>query len=91
MAIEVDASIRARPLEDVKREIVKRAGHRNPLEGIKPEDARAVADVLASTEGDEWAGVWSEFGRRYEAEADRLAKAGGDRDAVRERYLLAFN
>ena len=91
MTIEVDASIRARPLEDVKREIVKRAGHRNPLEGIKPEDAPAVAEALVSTEGDEWAHVWSEFGRRYEAEADRFATAGGERDAVRERYILAFN
>ena len=44
MTITTDAQIRERPLEDVKKEIVRRAGTRNPLEGVKPEDAAAVAE-----------------------------------------------
>lgn len=91
MTIKVDATIRERPLPDVKREIRARAGHRNPLEGVKPEDAEKVAESLASLDGDEWARAWSEWGHNYEAEGDALAKKGGDRNAQRELYLLAFN
>lgn len=91
MTIKVDATIRERPLPDVKREIRARADHRNPLEGIKPEDAGKVAESLASLDGDEWARAWSEWGHRYEAEGDALAKKGGDRNALCALYLLSFN
>ena len=91
MTIRVDATIRERPLADVRGEIRARAGHRNPLEGIKPEDAAKVADALASLDGDEWARLWSEWGHKYEAEGDALAKSGGDKAKLRELYVLSFN
>jgi esterase FrsA len=91
MADSTSTRIRERPLADVKVEITKRAGHRNPLEGIKAEDAAAVADRLTSLDPDEWARAWSEWGQKYEAEGDRLAKDGADKNKLRELYLLAFN
>ena len=91
MTITTDAQIRERPLEDVKKEIVRRAGTRNPLEGVKPEDAAAVADALTSLDRDEWARAWSKYGHKYEAVADDMAKSGGDRNKLRELYLLAFD
>jgi pimeloyl-ACP methyl ester carboxylesterase len=91
MTIRVDAAIRERPLPDVKREIRARAGQRNPLEGIRPEDAAQVADSLASLDGDEWARLWSEWGSKYEAEGDAFARSGGDKAKLRELYILSFN
>ena len=91
MTIKSDATIRERPLAEVKEEIRKRAGHRNPLEGIKAEDAAAVAAALTSLDPDEWARRWSEWGHKYEEEGDRLEKSGGDQGRLRELYLLAFN
>jgi esterase FrsA len=83
--------IRERSLEDVKAEIAKRAGHRNPLEGILPEDAARIAASLTSLDRDEWAKAWSSVGLDYEKQADRLARDGDDRRRVRDLYDLAFN
>jgi esterase FrsA len=87
----IETTIRERPLSGVKEEIRKRAGHRNPLEGVKPEDAAALADSLTSLDPDEWAAKWSEYGHRYEAEADALTKSGAEKSALRRMYLLAFD
>lgn len=84
-------TIRARPLEDVKSEVLRRAGHWNPLDGINPADAAVVAQSLQSLDRDEWARAWGTFGARYEAEADALEKSGGDGRRIAELYLLAFN
>ena len=49
---------RARPLEEVKSETIRRAGKLNPLDGIKPEDGVTVASALTSLDRDEWAAEW---------------------------------
>jgi esterase FrsA len=84
-------TIRERPLEDVKAEIGKRAGHRNPLEGVRPEDAARIAAGLSSLDHDEWARAWSAVGLDYERQADRLVRDGGERGRIRDLYLLAFH
>jgi esterase FrsA len=84
-------TIRERPLEEVKSEIRRRAGHINPLDGIKPEDGERVAQALHSLDRDEWAREWSKVGLEYEAQAEKLEKSGGDKKKVSELYLLAFN
>lgn len=82
---------RERPLGEVKTEITRRAGHLNPLDGIRPEDAEQVKNALTSLDRDEWAREWSRFGFEYEAQADALEKSGGGKDRIRELYQLAFH
>ena len=82
---------RERPLDEVKSEITRRAGHLNPLDGIRPADAERVKSALTSLDRDEWAREWSRFGFDYEAQADALAATGGDPSRVRELYELAFH
>ena len=82
---------RVRPLEEVKAETIARAGRRNPLDGINPEDGLTVANALKTNDRDEWAAEWSKLGTRAEADADELAKSGDDKRAARDLYMLAFN
>ena len=56
-----------RPLEELKPEIVRRAGRSNPFEFAKKEDAEEVVANLTSTDDDHWAQVWGNIGARYEA------------------------
>ena len=91
MTIVVDPVIKVRPLEEVKAEVIRRGGHMNPLDDIKPEDAAGVARALTSLDRDEWAAEWGKLGNRYEAEADALVKGGGDRKQISRLYTLAFN
>ncbi len=86
-----NTTFRERPLAEVKAEIARRAGHWNPLEGIRPEDAARVSQALTSLERDEWAREWSKFGLQYEAEGDALEKSGGDKTKIRELYELSFH
>ena len=82
---------RERPLHDVKAEITRRAGHLNPLDGIRAEDAERVKNALTSLDRDEWAREWSKFGFEYEAKADAIEKTGGDKNQCRELYELSFH
>jgi esterase FrsA len=81
---------RARPLEEVKAETIRRAGKLNPLDGINPEDGVTVANALKSIDRDEWAAEWSKLGARAEKEASE-AEARGDKKHARDTYMLAFN
>lgn len=80
-----------RPLAEVKSEITRRAGHLNPLDGIRPADAEQVKNALTSLDRDEWARLWSTFGAQYEAQGDALEKSRGDAKQIRELYELAFH
>ena len=82
---------RARPLEEVKAETIRRAGKLNPLDGINPEDGVKVANALKSLDRDEWAAEWSKLGQRAEGDAEKLEKTGADGNKVRDLYMLAFN
>ena len=76
---------RARPLEEVKAETIRRAGKLNPLDGINPEDGARVANALKSLDRDEWAAEWSKLGERAEADAEKQEKPGGDETPERSR------
>jgi len=90
-AANSSTTIRERPLAEVKAEIARRAGHLNPLDGVRAGDAAQVSAALVSLDRDEWAREWSRFGAEYEAKAEALAQSGGDAAACRELYELAFN
>ena len=82
---------RARPLEEVKAETIRRAGKLNPLDGVRPEDGTLVANALTSLDRDEWAREWSKLGAKAAAEAQQLEKSGGDKKKICDLYTLAFN
>lgn len=82
---------RERTLEEVKSEVLRRAGRINPVETIRPADAEAVMSALRSLDRDHWAEQWCKIGLAYEARADERAKAGAGRDEVRELYMQGFD
>ena len=79
-----------RTLEQVKAEILRRAGRNSPLEHITPEDAQAAVAALTSLDRDHWAEVWCTIGLRHEARGDALqqqgAAAGWGGGAPLDRY-----
>ena len=52
MTTQPQSPARARPLEGVKAETIRRAGKLNPLDGINPEDGVTVANALTSIDRD---------------------------------------
>lgn len=82
---------RERSLDEVKAEVLRRAGRVNPVESIRREDAERVMTALTSLDRDHWAEEWCKVGLAYEAEGDRLASAGAPASELRERYMLGFD
>lgn len=91
MTTQTQSPARARPLDEVKSETIRRAGKWNPLDGIRPEDGIEVASALTSLDRDEWAQAWSKLGERADSEAQKLEAASSDASQIRDAYLLAFN
>ena len=77
-----------RPLEELKPEILRRAGRANPFEWVKREDAEEVVSWLESTEDDHWAEVWGRMGERYEARGEEQEKNG---EPCGESFYLAYD
>lgn len=80
-----------RTLDEVKAEVMRRAGKFHPFEGLDIEDARRVTSALKSLDRDHWAEEWSKVGREYEDRADAAAKAGVKGKELAELYMLAFD
>jgi esterase FrsA len=80
-----------RSLEEVKKEVMRRAGRINPFEEIRREDAQQVVDALQSLDRDHWASLWCKVGLAYEAKADARAKDGASGHELAELYTLAFD
>ncbi len=77
-----------RSLEELKPEILRRAGHTNPFEWVKREDVEEVVSWLESTEDDHWAEVWGRMGQRYEALGERQENAG---EPCGDAFYLAYD
>src|SRR4051812_27970396 len=80
-----------RSLDDVKKEVMRRAGRSNPFDGVRREDAEQVLKSITSLDRDEWAKAWCQIGLAYEAKGDERAKEGGSPKELGELYNLAFN
>ena len=80
-----------RSLEEVKDEVMRRAGQLSPFEDIRREDAERVVGALTSLDRDLWARLWSEIGLDYEAKADARASQGAPGRELAELYTLAFD
>lgn len=66
----------SRTLEEIKAEILRRAGKVNPFEKIKQEDVEEVVNRLQSLDPDHWGAEWGRIGDRYEALGDGEEKRG---------------
>ena len=63
-----------RTLDEVKKEVLRRAGHHSPFEGVRQDDVEKIVAGLTSLDRDHWAERWSRVGLDYEGRADALAK-----------------
>jgi dienelactone hydrolase len=88
---ERPSGARERTLDEVKAEILRRAGRFSPFEAIRPHDAAVVMGALTSLDRDHWAEQWCKIGLAYEADADARAAAGADREELAELFTLGFD
>jgi esterase FrsA len=82
---------RERSLDEVKAEMLRRAGRLSPFEDIRREDAERVMNALTSLDKDQWAREWSKIGLAYEEKADARTKAGAPAAELAELYMHAFD
>ncbi|HUI96964.1 MAG TPA: alpha/beta hydrolase [Xanthobacteraceae bacterium] len=85
------AGARERSLDEVKAEVLRRAGRFSPFESIRPQDAAAAMGALKSLDRDHWAAEWCRIGLAYEAEGDARAKAGAGGEALVQLFLQGFD
>jgi pimeloyl-ACP methyl ester carboxylesterase len=82
---------RERSLDEVKAELLRRAGRLSPFEEIRREDAERVMGALVSLDRDHWAEEWCKVGLAYEAKGDARAASGADATELAELYMLGFD
>ena len=63
-------------LEEIKADILHRAGRINPFERVKKEDVEQVVRNLTSLDADLWGREWGKVGLKYE----RLARSKKNKD-----------
>lgn len=85
------AAVREPTLDEVKQEILRRAGHIGPFVGVQREEVEGIVKSLASLDKDHWAEQWMKVGLAHEAKGDELAKKGADGKQLRDAFFLAFN
>ena len=88
---DAQTGAQVRSLDEVKAEVMRRAGRINPFEGIRRDDAEKVLASLTSLDPDAWGEAWCRVGLDYEAKADGLAKQGAPDKELAEQYMLAFS
>jgi esterase FrsA len=76
-------------LEEIKTDILQRAGRVNPFERVKKDDVEIVIKNLTSLDADLWGKEWGKVGIKYEALAEEQDKQGKKQDAG-ENYYLAY-
>ena len=76
-------------LDEIKADILHRAGRINPFERVKKQDVEQVLENLTSLDADLWGREWGQVGVRYEAFAAEQEKQGKSKDAG-ETYYLAY-
>jgi alpha/beta superfamily hydrolase len=85
------ASGQERSLEDVKKEITRRATTRTPpFDHVRADEVATVLASLTSLDKEEWGTKWCNVGLAHEAKADAMAKQGVSKTALAEEYDLAF-
>jgi esterase FrsA len=75
--------------EEIKADILHRAGQMNPFERVKREDVEQVVSRLSNLEPDVWGKEWGRIGLKYESLAEEQEKQGRSKEAG-ETYYLAY-
>ncbi len=73
-------------MEEVKKDALRRAGRRNPFEGVGRADVETVLKNLKSLDREEWAEEWSKLGAAYDIKGDQYAREGKEKDAAKAYY-----
>ena len=76
-------------LEEIKADILHRAGRINPFEQVKREDVEQLVSHLSSLDPDLWGKEWEKLGLKYESLAEEQEKQGRSKEAG-ETYYLAY-
>jgi esterase FrsA len=76
-------------LEEIKADILRRAGEINPFERVKKEDVEQVVKNITSLDRDLWGREWGKFGAKYEALAG-AQESQGKKSEAGETYYLAY-
>jgi len=76
-------------LDEIKADILNRAGRVNPFERVKREDVEQVLQRLDSLDPDLWGREWEKFGAKYEALGEEQEKEGKKEEAG-ETFYLAY-
>ena len=76
-------------LDEIKADILNRAGRVNPFERVKREDVEQVLQRLDSLDPDLWGREWKKFGAKYEALGEEQEKEGKKEEAG-ETFYLAY-
>src|SRR5262245_66449119 len=79
-----------RSLDEVKAEVLRRAGRLSPFEGIRRDEAEQIMQSLTSLDRDQWANAWCKVGLAHEARGDERATQGAGGKELAEIYTLAF-
>ena len=80
-----------RTLDEVKREITRRAATRTPpFDHVRADEVEEVVRSLTSLDKDEWGSKWCQVGLAHEARGDALAKSNAPPGQIRDAYDLAF-
>ncbi len=74
-------------LEEIKSDILHRAGRINPFERVKKADVEQVVENLTSLDSDLWGREWGKYGAKYEALADEQEKLGKEERSRRDLLL----
>ncbi len=75
-----------RSFEEVKTEILRRAGRINPFEWVKKEDVEEVVGKLRSLDPDHWGEEWGRMAARYESLGDEQQSQGQNASAGKFYY-----
>jgi esterase FrsA len=74
-------------LEEIKADILRRAGRINPFEHVNKDDVEQVVKSLTSLDPDLWGREWGKLGARYEALAEERERTGKKKEAGAAYYL----
>ena len=74
-------------LDEIKTDILHRAGRINPFERVKREDVEQVVRRLSSLEFDVWGEEWGKIGSKYESLAEEQQRQGRSKEAGATYYL----
>jgi esterase FrsA len=74
-----------RGLEEIKADILRRAGRINPFERVDRKEVEELVGRLSSLDSDLWGSEWRKLGARHEANAEELEKLG-KKEAGRAYY-----